>query len=69
MSCDAFDEAVEALLSEFVTPRAGFGNRAVWCVDEISEREFDALLRQHEHVMRDVQEALEQQNSSDEVRM
>jgi hypothetical protein len=68
MSCDTFDDVVEALLSEFITPRSGFGNRAVWCVDEISEREFDALLRRHERVMRDVQDMqIEQQNNSDEA--
>jgi hypothetical protein len=63
MSCDAFDEAVEALLSEFITPRTGFNDRITWCVDEISEREFDALLRQRERVMREMQEVqLEQLN-------
>jgi glutaredoxin-related protein len=63
MSCDAFDDVVEALLSEFITPRCGFGDRIVWLLDEIEEREFDALLRQRERVMREMQEVqLEQLN-------
>ncbi len=45
MSCNDFDDVVESLLGEFIVARRGAGGVAYYPLDEIYEREFDALLR------------------------
>jgi hypothetical protein len=45
MGCNDFDDIVASILSEFITARRGAGEQVVYPIDEINEREFDALLR------------------------
>jgi hypothetical protein len=67
VSCNTFDGYVEILLVEFITPRRGFDDRMVWCIDEVDRSEFDVLLRQRMRAVHD-RAQIAPQTSDGEVR-